>query len=757
VFGYHDIHLWYSTDKGVTWTEDTTAKQGMYFVTNPAIYAIGDKIWMTASTTEAGNADMRIWWGTFNAGRTSISWGGEQGGLWGPTADYIYNGGLVVHAEGSGYKAHFISTERWYDDCRYWRCTMDSSGAFVSTDVVDPWSSSGVEGTSYSNILLDPVTKDIFLIHEENGSGPDLKFQKRAYTSGTWPAGTVRVLYSFSYYVNQFSSAFDGDRVVIAAGDGTVNADTPIIVERDKADTTTTVRTPPSGIAGSIGAAQTVVAIQTDASKNILLVWNDQGTDITDFYQNTYTRGTNSWSGATLVRDTAPNTNAYYAQFIPGTKYFFFYGQDGGNYRSYMLDDMTDVAYTAASTLQSVFTMTATPTFIIAGGTSIPRAFVEIAFTTNPTDESPIWTDVTEDCSHIAIRRGRNRELDVIEPGKATFTFDNDDRQFDPENSAGPYYPYILPVRRIRVRAIWNNQIYDVFSGYASGWPQEYPDKHRKTVDLEAVDALGFLSFGDLTLSRSTELSGSRVAGVLNSVSWPSSERDIDVGQETLITISDEQTNALDALQEIAATELGRLFAAKDGKITFHGRDRIVGANQPASSGTWSDDPGDKLYDDIVPSQDEGEIRNRITITRRDGLPQVAEDAVSKAAYFLRDYTQSDVPILTDADSLARAQFLLSQYKDPHLRFSSMVVDPRADDQWPAALNLEIGDHIVAERFVADPPMISKDVFVDGINHDINRDDKSWLISYALTPMSEVSDWWIVGESILGVDTRLAF
>jgi len=163
------------------------------------------------------------------------------------------------------------------------------------------------------------------------------------------------------------------------------------------------------------------------------------------------------------------------------------------------------------------------------------------------------------------------------------------------------------------------------------------------------------------------------------------------------------------------------------------------------------------LYDDIVPSQDEGEIRNRITITRRDGLPQVAEDAVSKAAYFLRDYTQSDVPILTDADSLARAQFLLSQYKDPHLRFSSMVVDPRADDQWPAALNLEIGDHIVAERFVADPPMISKDVFVDGINHDINRDDKSWLISYALTPMSEVSDWWIVGESILGVDTRLAF
>jgi len=68
---------------------------------------------------------------------------------------------------------------------------------------------------------------------------------------------------------------------------------------------------------------------------------------------------------------------------------------------------------------------------------------------------------------------------------------------------------------------------------------------------------------------------------------------------------------------------------------------------------------------------------------------------------------------------------------------------------------LEIGDHIVAQRF--ETSAIIQDVFVDGINHDISRDDKSWLISYALTPMPEVSDWWIVGESVLGIDTRLAF
>lgn len=425
-------------------------------------------------------------------------------------------------------------------------------------------------------------------------------------------------------------------------------------------------------------------------------------------------------------------------------------------YETYVLDDMLEVAQTGAATLQSVFTMTATPSFVLAGGTTIPRPLVEIAFTTDPTDESPIWTDVTEYVQQFNTRRGRQRELDVIEPGTATFTLDNDDRRFDPLNTASPYYPNIKPVKRVRVRAIWNSVVYAVFSGYIGGWPQEYPSKHRNTVELSAVDATGFLSFTDLVITRGEELTGARVEAILNLASWPTSDRSLDVGEEPLQAISAQEVNALDALQSAATTELGRIFAAKDGKIAFHGRDRISGIHQPASSGTWSDDElTGNLYDDIVPSQDEGEIRNRIKITREGGVEQVSEDATSQAAYFIRDYAQSGLLILTDDDSLARAQYLLSQYKDPQSRFVSMNVDPRADDAWAPALGLEIGDHVMAKRFSTSP--ISQDVFVDGIDHDVDRDKKSWVMTFSLTPVPVTSGYWIAGVSILNVDTVLAF
>lgn len=749
--------FYYSTNKGASWTEDTGARFYGTYIDNCAIFIIGDKIWALYDDVYGPSNNFIFFQpGTLNGARTSITWSGASN-LWADySGDYCFAHGMTVHAEGSGYKAHCVYSTRYYGENRYARLDLNSLGLFVATDVNTSWSSAGIEGPNDTlRVIHDPVTKDIFLsaMTKRGGGISELWFQKRAYSSATWPAGSTTPLATTEAYCGQHEVDFDGDRWVAVIGNDTSD-NTPSIVERDKADTTTTVRKPGTGVAGSISGG-TSMAIQINASKDVLITWNDYGGDATDIYKNTYSRSGGTWAGHSLVRDTTPNTSVTNMNFIKGTKYFFFTGAVSG-YDVFMLDDMVEVAYTAAPTLQSVFTMTATPSFVLAGGTSIPRPLVEVAFTTDPTSEIPIWTDVTQYVVQMNIRRGRQRELDVIEPGTASFTLDNDDRRFDPLNTASPYYPNIKPVKRIRVRAIWNSQIYNVFSGYAAGWPQEYPGKHRTTVSLDAVDATGFLSFADLTLSRVQELTGARVEGILNSVNWPTTDRNLDTGQETLAAVTGEETNALDALQEVAATELGRLFADKAGRVTFHGRDRISGTHQPASSGTWTDGAlAGNLYDDIVPSQDEGEIRNRISITREGGVEQVAQDVPSQTSYFIRDYGQSGLKILTDADSLARAQFLLSQYKDPQLRFISMTVDPRADDAWTPALNLEIGDHILVKRFSSSA--IIQDVFVDGISHDISRDKKSWIITFSLTPVVATGNYWIIGTSRLGVDTTLGF
>lgn len=79
-----------------------------------------------------------------------------------------------------------------------------------------------------------------------------------------------------------------------------------------------------------------------------------------------------------------------------------------------------------------------------------PTVLVEIAFATDPAD-APTWTDVTSYCRGISIRRGRESELDRFNPGSCTLTMDNLDRRFDPTYAAGPYYPNVLPMRRVRI------------------------------------------------------------------------------------------------------------------------------------------------------------------------------------------------------------------------------------------------------------------------------------------------------------------
>lgn len=324
-WGAYKIAFSYSTDKGTTWNYVSAMDFGISFPQSVSIFIVGSKIWFVSNSLDNNPYNSVFGWGTLNAGRTDLTsgWGWAYVDL--DYSDYQSMNGLQVHTEGSGYKAHIIRSKRYYNNAVYTRLSLDSSGAYSSTDVDTSWSNHGNEGTHYSNIHLDSVTKDLHLVASVSGGGTYLvEYQKRAYSGATWPAGTVRTLFSDSSYAANFSSAFDGDRTVVAYFDDS-NTNTPCVLERDKADTTTTSRTPPSGVSGST-ALSTQMAIQTNAQKDILLVFQDSGTDPTDIYKNTFTRLTTTWSGATLVRDTAPNVNAYNFAFIKGTKYFFFRG-----------------------------------------------------------------------------------------------------------------------------------------------------------------------------------------------------------------------------------------------------------------------------------------------------------------------------------------------------------------------------------------------------------------------------------------------
>jgi len=127
-----------------------------------------------------------------------------------------------------------------------------------------------------------------------------------------------------------------------------------------------------------------------------------------------------------------------------------------------------------------------------AGSTPVPLVAVEVAFTTNP-GAAPVWVNLGERVKGFTVHRGRADELSAFNAGQATITLNNEDRAFDPVYTASPYYPNVVPMRRIRIRATYAAATYDVFNGYVTNWQQQYSPPQDADAVVECTDAFKVL------------------------------------------------------------------------------------------------------------------------------------------------------------------------------------------------------------------------------------------------------------------------
>jgi hypothetical protein len=234
------------------------------------------------------------------------------------------------------------------------------------------------------------------------------------------------------------------------------------------------------------------------------------------------------------------------------------------------------------------------------------------------------------------------------------------------------------------------------------------------------------------------DLSGARVGRVLDSISWPAADRNIDTGQSTLQATS-LTGSVLAYLQKVEESEGGLLYVTKDGKLRF--RSRHGGFNL-ASQGTFGDGGGAELeYVDIAFDYSETLIYNETRVSRADGTVQTAKDATSQTNYGARTYTLDGLLITSDAESLDRANFLLGKYKDPVLRTTRMVVEPsgaNAVDLFPQVLGREVGEKLTVRRKPQNVGVtIDQAVIIEGMKHDFR--DRFWSTEFMLSPSSASS------------------
>jgi len=107
----------------------------------------------------------------------------------------------------------------------------------------------------------------------------------------------------------------------------------------------------------------------------------------------------------------------------------------------------------------------------------LPSVTAKLEFSVDPlSDTTPAWTDITRYVQAMTWYGGVQKDTDAPEAGGATFVLKNLQRRFEPEYTAGAYYPNIVPGRRFRVTITADGVNYTQGIYYAREWKVEYPD-----------------------------------------------------------------------------------------------------------------------------------------------------------------------------------------------------------------------------------------------------------------------------------------
>lgn len=371
-----------------------------------------------------------------------------------------------------------------------------------------------------------------------------------------------------------------------------------------------------------------------------------------------------------------------------------------------------------------------------------------------------VFTDVSAYVRSLRTDRGFSRAVQTWQAGSATIVLDNTDGRFSPANLSGPYVSggvtQVRPLRPVRVTATYNSVTYPVWRGYVLEWVESWSGGATNSGDaivtLACADEFARLAAVDgmeVTPVGAGELSGARVHRVLNAAGH-AGERNIDVGEATLLE-TDLSDNTLQELEAVVEAEGGALYVDGAGAVTFDGRYALIeNSRSVTSQATFGDGGGSELqYVSSEVAYDSDLVVNYAAYTRTGGSAQTVADATSRALYGDRRETKTDLICSTDTLALTLAQWVVQQYKDPELRFTSITITPRSDaaNLWPQALGRLVRDQITVKRRPPGGHTISQACHIAGVAHEVTADN--WTTTFALwsaTPyVAYASSLWDTG------------
>ena len=340
------------------------------------------------------------------------------------------------------------------------------------------------------------------------------------------------------------------------------------------------------------------------------------------------------------------------------------------------------------------------------------------------------FVDITEYVTNININRGRATQLDSFPSSSCTITADDRaaERYFDPLNTDSEWYSGgsvgIAPRRAFQVYGGTAGTT-AMFTGFVYDLNMDYAEPNLSTATIVATDALGQLGQTVLTaFNPSSQLTSARVSAILDrpEVAFSTATRSIETGVATCGTVAyEDATNVLQALQDVATAEGGRLFVDRSGNLNFDARIAVSFGTAVASFGGTAGVPIQSLAN-VYGAET---VLNRVAVQIEGGTASsIASGTASQAEYGIKALSLTGVPLATDAAGSALALSLLTRFQEPVVRFSEMdvLLNALTTAQQATMASLEIGDILsVSKTFsTGTPATVTQNVVVESIRHTVN-------------------------------------
>ena len=362
--------------------------------------------------------------------------------------------------------------------------------------------------------------------------------------------------------------------------------------------------------------------------------------------------------------------------------------------------------------------------------------------------------DVSNLLDSITTNRGRNIQADQFQTGTLTMRIIDQNGDFNPQNTNSPYFGLLSPMRKVTIEANYNNVDYPVFAGFITSFTTTTPKNAIDVVytTITAVDGFRLAQMAQIstvTGAAAGNLSGTRVNQILDEISWPASQRDIDAGLTTMQNDPGTARTSLAAMQTVEISEYGALYCGKNGDFVF--QDRAVTAGSPGGTPVVFNDDGSAIsYFNAVWRFDDTLVYNQANITRAGGTTQISTNQASVDKYFLHSYNQQDLLMQTDAVALDYANSYVASRAETSSRCDAIELDLLTENYTAgvtAALDLDFFDPVTITTNQPGSSTLTKTLQVFGIAHSIGPN--RWKTT--LTTLEPIIDGFILNSTIYGL------